>query len=260
MAPDRDIVLQVLAQLVEAEKRATSSQESQQSYAKMHKARFAEILRLCRIYTPDASARVLDVGRSELTAFLAKFYHNIHSLGLDPSTDDGGHRENGKMDAVPHIIFDLLDSHVASSWPKCGRFDLIVFSEVIEHLCIAPEFVFAVLNCLLAEDGIIMCTTPNAADIAKRLRLIVGRNPYERLRLYPINPGHVREYTQQELCDIACSIGLTCVAHFYKNWIQTTGRNRIKSTVGRLFRAYPSFRPFQVCVLARNSSPNDCRD
>jgi SAM-dependent methyltransferase len=185
----------VLTQLLDAEKVNTCGQESSQTYLEMHKARFADILRLCQSQVPDASARVLDIGRSELTAYLTSFYHNIQTLGLDPSIDDGGHRELSKMDAVPHITFDLLNSDTISSWPECGCFDLIVFSEVIEHLCVAPEFVFAFLNSMLADQGILICTTPNAADIGKRMRLILGRNPYERLRLYPINPGHIREYT-----------------------------------------------------------------
>src|ERR1700722_19735217 len=241
----------VLVQLLEAEKANTCGQESRQNYVDMHKVRFADILRLCRSYVPDPSARVLNIGRSELTAYLLNFYQNIHTLGLDTSIDDGGHREVSKMDTVPHITFDLLNSHTVSSWPDCGRFDLIVFSEVVEHLWVAPEFVFAALHSFLADSGILICTTPNAADIAKRLRLAFGRNPYERLRLYSINPGHVREYTRQELCEIADSVGLSCTSHSYFSWIQNKGGNRIKAIIMKLLRMYPPFRSFQVCVLER---------
>jgi SAM-dependent methyltransferase len=213
----------VLTQLLEVEKAKTCGQESKQTYLEMHKTRFADILRLCQSQVPDASARVLDIGRSELTAYLLNFYQNIHTLGLDPSIDDGGHREVSKMDTVPHLTFDLLNSHTISSWPECRSFDLIVFSEVIEHLCVAPEFVLGALSSLLADQGILICTTPNAADISKRLRLVFGYNPYERLRLYSINPGHIREYTKRELREIAHSVGLRCMSHSYSNWIQDRG-------------------------------------
>jgi SAM-dependent methyltransferase len=242
----------MLSQLLEAEKAITCGEESKQNYFSMHKERFADILRLCRSHVPDPSARVLDIGRSELTAYLLNFYKNIHTLGLDPSVDDGGHREVSRMDAVPHITFDLLNSHTVSNWPDCGgKFDLIVFSEVIEHLCLAPEFVLAALNSLLAENGVLICTTPNAADLAKRLRLAFGRNPYERLRLYAVNPGHIREYTRQELCDIADSVGLSCKSYSYFDWIKNKSGNPIKSVIMKLLRAYPAFRPFQVCVLTK---------
>jgi hypothetical protein len=244
----------VLTQLLEAEKAKTCGQQSSQNYFEMHKVRFADILRLCRSQVPDASARVLDIGRSELTVYLLNHFQNVHTLGLNPSIDDGGHREVSKMDTVPHITFDLLDSHRTSDWPKQEAFDLIVFSEVIEHLSVAPEFIFAFLGSLLADDGILICTTPNAADLAKRIRLFFGRNPYERLRLYANNPGHVREYTGPELREIAESVGLRCTSHSYCNWIQDKGANSIKGRIMKILRTYPSFRSFQVCVLTRKGS------
>lgn len=248
---------QRLSQLLEAEKARTCGEVSRRNYSAVHKDRFADVLRLCQSYVPSPSARVLDVGRSELTAYLLRFYKNVHTLGLDPSIDDGGHREMSSIDTVPHITFDLLNSDNVSAWPQCDRFDLIVFSEVIEHLSIAPEYVLAALKELLTAGGFLICTTPNAADIVKRIRLMVGRNPYERLRLYPVNPGHVREYTGQELREIAESIGLYWSEHAYFNWIQSTGENPVRFLLKKLVRTYPSFRPFQACVLTpnRNAAP-----
>jgi hypothetical protein len=245
----------VLTKLLDAEKSNTCGSEPRQAYRDIHQARFADILRICRKQVPNHSARVLDIGRSELTSYLLNFYGDIHTLGLDPSIDDGGHREVSKMEAVPHIPFDLLNSQIPSSWPDCGRFDLIVFSEVIEHLGVAPEYVFACLASLLADRGVLICTTPNAADISKRMRLALGQNPYERLRLYSVNPGHVREYTKRELCEIAGKVGLVCLSHSYLNWIQDKRGNPIKAAIMRFLRLYPRYRSFQVCVLARESNP-----
>ena len=240
-----------LVKLLEDEKAVTSSEVSRQYYVEVHKSRFADILRLCRACVPDRSARVLDIGRSELTACLLTFYHCVQTLGFDPTADDGGHREVSIMETVPHITFDLLNADKVDTWPDCGCFDLIVFSEVIEHLHIAPEFALAFLSSLLADGGVLICTTPNAADIAKRLRLACGRNPYERLRLYSINPGHIREYTRQELIEIAHSVGLRCIRHLYFDWPRSSGGNRIKAACMRLVRAYPSFRGTSVAIFGK---------
>jgi 2-polyprenyl-3-methyl-5-hydroxy-6-metoxy-1,4-benzoquinol methylase len=246
----------ILSQILEAEKAISCGQESRHRYVDMHQARFADIMRLCQSQVPNPSARVLDIGRSELTAYLLNHYKNVHTLGFDPSIDDGGHREISKMDdTVHHITFDLLNSHNVSGWPDTESFDLIVFSEVIEHLCVAPEFVFAFLCSLLSSDGVLVCTTPNATDIAKRIRLIFGRNPYERLRLYSTNPGHIREYTRQELREIVDSVGLSCISHSYFNWIPNRGGSRLKAQVMRVLRLYPPFRQFQACVLAKKNCP-----
>jgi hypothetical protein len=86
---------QLLELLVSIEKADTCGIESRQVYRVMHELRFADILRICRDMVPDSSARVLDIGRSELTTYLSSFYRDIHTLGLDPGTDDGGHREMG---------------------------------------------------------------------------------------------------------------------------------------------------------------------
>jgi 2-polyprenyl-3-methyl-5-hydroxy-6-metoxy-1,4-benzoquinol methylase len=242
---------EMFLQLLEAEKANTSSEASRQSYLEVHKVRFADILRLCRTYVPNTSARVLDIGRSELSAQLLTYYRHVETLGLDTSVDDGGHREASAMVDVPHITFDLLNSCRLDSWPECGPFDLIVFSEVIEHLSIAPEFVFAFIGSLLATDGTLICSTPNAADIAKRLRLACGQNPYERLRLYSVNPGHIREYTRRELCEIARSAGLNCTRHFYFDWPLSQRKNRIKAVCAKIARFFPPFRGGSVTIFRK---------
>lgn len=245
-----------LSRMLEAEKAVTCGEESRRNYLSIHQPRFAEIMRLCRRYVPDPFARVLDVGRSELTAYLSGFYSNVHTLGFDPGADDGGHREMNAMAAVPHVTFDLLRSDRVSEWPDCGRFDLIVFSEVIEHLSIAPEYTLALLHALLSEKGVLICTTPNAAEIAKRLRLLAGRNPYERLRLYAFNPGHIREYTGPELRAIAESVGLRCLHQDYFDWLANQ-RGSLRALGAKVLRVYPPFRPFQAIVLVReDASPS----
>ena len=241
----------ILLQLMNAEKAHTSSDASRQYYIDLHKERFVDILRLCQSHVANPSARVLDIGRSELTARLLKFYTNVTTLGLDLQADDGGHREASSMASVPHVTFDLSSTDRVGTWPECESFDLIVFSEVLEHLSVAPEFVFAFLNSLLADNGIIVCTTPNATDIAKRLRLACGQNPFERLRLYAANPGHIREYTRQELCDIAYSVGLSCIHHLYFDWPQSSDRSWIKAACMKLIRVYPSFRGSSVVVYRK---------
>jgi len=63
----------VLSRLVDIEKAVTSGIESRRRYLEMHEQRFEEVLRICRAAVPDSSARVLDIGRSELTAYLSTF-------------------------------------------------------------------------------------------------------------------------------------------------------------------------------------------
>lgn len=244
----------VLARMLEMEIADTSSRESRRRYLTLHQPRFAEVLRLSRNLVPDSMARVLDVGRSELTAHLASFYRNIHTLGFDVGSDDGGHREARWLNDVPHITFDLLNAANGAEWPECGTFDLIVFSEVIEHLHVSPVYVLAFLGSLLSAGGALICTTPNAVCLANRIQMMAGHNPYEQLRLYGRNPGHIREYTRSELIRIAAQVGMNCKSHSYNDWLRREKSNVMKRAVVQILNIYPAFRRFQTFVFVRSEN------
>jgi hypothetical protein len=67
------------------------------------------------------------------------------------------------------------------------------------------------LSSLLREGGKIVLSTPNAAALHNRLRLLRGVNPFERIRYYDRNPGHFREYTADELRSMAEAADLRCL-------------------------------------------------
>jgi len=164
------------------------------------------------------------------------------------------------LNAVPHIVFDLLNASEVADWPDCGTFDLVVLSEVIEHLHVSGAYVLAFLGSLLSPRGLLLCTTPNATGIGKRIRMLMGRNPYEQLRLYSKNPGHIREYTKQELVQIAAAVGLDCRSHSYNDWIRVREERHLKRAVMRLLYTYPPFRPFQTFVFAPRPRAGQWRD
>jgi len=82
---------------------------------------------------------------------------------------------------------------------------------VIEHIYTAPELSLLLLSSLLKKDGKIVVSTPNAAALHHRLRLLRGVNPFERIRYYDKNPAHFREYTADELRNMAEVADLRCL-------------------------------------------------
>lgn len=88
---------------------------------------------------------------------------------------------------------------------------------MIEHLHEAPEYSLLFFKYLLKPDGLLICSTPNAAALHKRQKMVFGINPFERIRFYSKNPGHFREYTYKELAGMGKKCGLDFISHKYLN-------------------------------------------
>ncbi len=226
-------------------------------YLAFHRPRFELLLKVVG-QEVQGRPRVLDVGPSPFTAMLRETLGApVDTLGLEaerPSADaehDRGH----------HLRFNLNDAQYRERWRlDFGRYDLIVFAEVIEHLFTAPELVLAYLRELLVPGGQLLLQTPNAASLRKRIKLALGSNPFERIRLDPSNPGHYREYTAHELGQILADAGFTVRkswsrfyfdARYARHERGTEPPNFLRGTVLNLAnRALPPFLREGITILA----------
>lgn len=201
----------------EAEK--SSGAESAKVYQKVHGARFAYILNYAQKFCPDAQSAVLDFGRSGLTETLSTYYKDLTTIGFPLESDTGGHRETTPLDHIPHILCDLTKAEELSLWPQSEKkFDLIVFCEVVEHVPVAPEYQILLLSSLLKKGGQLLISTPNAVNWYNRLKMLLGRNPFEKIRFNLSNPGHFREYTTKEIAAWAAATDLTLLDMELKNF------------------------------------------
>jgi 2-polyprenyl-3-methyl-5-hydroxy-6-metoxy-1,4-benzoquinol methylase len=174
-------------------------------YWARHAGRFRCVLTYLDEQARAKTRTVLDVGGSFQTPLLAKFFPEWQIDTLADIVDE--------RFALPapsrHFRFDLNAAADAKAWPQFGtRYDLIVFMEVVEHLAVPPAQVLRFLAAQLNEGGAILLTTPNAAWLKNRLKLMRGKNPFELLR--EDRSGHIREYTLDELKVSANDAGLRC--------------------------------------------------
>jgi SAM-dependent methyltransferase len=168
------------------------------SYADYHAPRFRYLLALIDRYAPSG-ALLLDVGLSPFTDRLRRHVGRpVDSIGLE--RDEGA--PSGR-----HFHVDLNRVEHASCAVPRRHYGAIVFAEVLEHLHAAPGPVLRFLGDRLDAGGVLILQTPNAASLPKRLKLLVGTQPYEMLRGDARNPGHVREYTLRELTELAAANG-----------------------------------------------------
>lgn len=88
-----------------------------------------------------------------------------------------------------------------------ATFDVVVFCEVLEHLTMNPMAAMSEISRVLAPDGVLVLTTPNAARLENVVALLEGRNLYDPYSAYGPYGRHNREYTRHELHQLLIHCG-----------------------------------------------------
>lgn len=191
-------------------------------YLRTHARRYELLLELVRELSP---ARILVVGPS---------YESVELRSIAP-VDTLGWQDDRfpRVDGERHVQHDLNDH----DFPSLERYDAIVCAEVIEHLYVSPIPVLRFLGGALTERGRLVVQTPNATALPKRLRMLLGRNPYDPIRANPGNPGHFHEYTVAELEGACAEAGLEVERLITANYFDHGSRKN------RLFRAAEPLLP-----------------
>ena len=148
-----------------------------------------------------------------------------------------------------HLAYDLNDAEYREKWASFEQHDLIIISEVIEHCYTSPVKILSFLKSLLLPGGYILITVPNALAIARRLRMLVGKHPYEMIRESRENPGHFREYAQCELVDSGQKAGLEFVSSWLENY--SPSKNMAFNIITSIFSIFPSLRQGLFVVLRK---------
>jgi SAM-dependent methyltransferase len=211
----------------------------EQVYLRTHRRRYAVLLELVDELRPQ---RILVVGPSFESELLRERFPaaTVNTLGwLD-------HRFPLR-DQERHWEVDLNDP----GDPDVDEHDVLVCGEVIEHLHVAVVPVLRFLASALRPGGHLILQTPNATALPKRLRMLLGRNPYEPIRDEPGNPGHFHEYTLGELLEAIDMAGLEVTRSLTANYFDHGSRkNRVYRAVGSLL---PGALREGITVVARRS-------
>ena len=179
-------------------------------YFRYHAPRYSTLLNLLEKEYQEGE-QILDIGRSTLTKIISDFFKtSVDTLGFEPNADTA----LGK-----HYHFNLNNCQNSKLWRRDIKpYDLIVFAEVIEHLYTSPNYVLSFINSITAPGGRVFLQTPNAVALHKRLKMLMGKNPYEKIREDNKDPGHFREYTKQEIIEYSENTGFQLKEFVYGNY------------------------------------------
>jgi len=177
----------------------------------------------------DKKAEILDIGSiPPLMSAILKENGYMNITVVDPYPENFEFFFNNT--SVNFIKQNIMETSINGYSEK---FDLIIFSEVIEHL--TGDVLTAIKNVIrhLKPNGHILVTTPNVRSIWGLFALIFKssalaskpfstvREQYERKGYY----GHVREYTNKEIQQLFESFDLKLVDSKYQ--ISYSAPNRI---------------------------------
>ena len=184
------------------------SQEYEIGYVKQQYRRFYELYEeIERINTKNQykNSRVLDIGTTPFTIYLQKM--STHKIFTVDYTDNFKYRcEEANIDFIKH---DITTNELP--YPE-NHFDIILFTEVFEHLIANPVRIFKKIYAMLKPNGYMLFGTPNLANLQKRIKLMFNKpildSPTYELEAHNIHGhGHNRIYLLEEVKDYILDAG-----------------------------------------------------
>ncbi|MBI3654736.1 MAG: methyltransferase domain-containing protein [Acidobacteria bacterium] len=147
-------------------------------------------------------AEVLEIGTATgyLSSEMVKLGCKVTGIEQDPQMAEIAQQYCEKM-----LVGDIEKMDLSG----LGRFDAIIFGDVLEHLH-NPRTVLAKVNGLLKPGGSVLISLPNVANIWIRLNLFFGRFNYSRVGI--LDETHLRFFTLKTAKKLASDCGLDVIS------------------------------------------------
>jgi 2-polyprenyl-3-methyl-5-hydroxy-6-metoxy-1,4-benzoquinol methylase len=153
---------------------------------------------------------ILDVGCGYglLSKELKKTFPKLDFYGIEHAKEAS--RSSQKI--LKLLQYNIEDIALIKRKLKTQKFDIIIFSDVLEHLY-DPVDIIKSYQSFLNQDGTIVVTVPNIANIFSRLALLFGHFNYNETGV--MDKTHIRFFNKQNLKQLAKESNLQIVAQKY---------------------------------------------
>jgi methionine biosynthesis protein MetW len=196
-------------------------------------------------------ARVLDVGCGPgAVSCLIRDHRNARVVGVEPNAERAAvGRGRGLEVHTGYVTPELLAT--------LGRFDAIMFADVLEHL-VDPAAMLRLVTPALQPGGVIVASVPNIAHWTVRLRLLVGRFDFTESGI--MDATHLRWFTARTLRELFERSGLVVQAmsgsagQWLPEYRRLPGSWR-RRLVPRLARIFPRLFSCQLIIRVSPAPP-----
>lgn len=231
-----DSVLEELEKEVLKDRRYTS-------YFSGHKARYRSDLQVIDSYY--TGGEILEIGSlpCHLTYCLKQLGYPVIGLDLYPERGASFIENHG----LEVLKCDIENERIPLD---DGRFDLILFNEVFEHLRIDPIFALLEVRRVMKRGGTLILTTPNLYSLENLVSFSLGKglaiNAYkEFVKLHTVgHMGHIREYSRREIKEFLANTGFQVIDVKYR----VHNKSRKGIFVDFLYYLTPFCRPYLVVI------------
>jgi SAM-dependent methyltransferase len=148
--------------------------------------------------------RILDIGTTPFTLFIKKKFPEYDVWALD--------RTNLMEDRCKRagIQLKVCDLDNVSIPFEDEYFDIVIFTEVLEHVFAPPTSILTEIKRIMRPSGKLILSVPNIATLSKRIRLLFGitplPNPDKQMKKEWVHGhGHIHEYTRKEILSLCKS-------------------------------------------------------
>lgn len=217
---------------------------------------------------PDATRQgaFLELGSSPY--FLSLCLHRLCTGTLRRGNYFGTEAKHG-ADRLVHrrtgeeIVFDYdLFNIETDEFPYADNsFDVVVFSELIEHLGVNPVRTLAEIHRVLRPDGVVIVTTPNALSMERFATFARGGSQMvDRYSpLFGYGARHNREYGPAELCDLLETTGFELEKLELRDLVAHSRLERWQRAVWKCLLALQSNTPREEHIFLRARRRNRFR-
>lgn len=202
-------------------------------YLEYHKNRFRETLDV----VPDlrAGSKLLEIGPTHFSLVVKSVYPGCSISAID-ILDTWGRRL--KQAGVEFKVCDLAKDPIPF---ESDSFDVVLFTEVLEHISASHEIVLGEIRRVMKKDAKLVFSVPNIATFTNRVRLLIGENPTKWTYREDYRHGHLHEFTRREASDLLAKCGFRVVSCRYIDNCRKRNTNIPRADRPRL-SILPSFR------------------